>query len=223
MTDDQIAASRFHDVDGVHDWRVVSDGAVVHYPTDSFAASARLVRAVGELDELADHPPAVDVRARGVTFRLVTATAEFMGLTRRDAEVARRISSVAGKLGLTADTAAVQSVLIIPGSSSVADVVPFWQAVLGYDRRADSPEADLVDPQDRNPAFWFEQMDELRQDGGGTIHVAVWVPSEVAEGRVAAALAAGGRLVRDAFAPAWWTLADAAGNEVDVATIQYRD
>ena len=38
---------------------------------------------------------------------------------------------------------------------------------------------------------------------------------------VAAALAAGGRLVRD-HAPMWWTLADAAGNEVDISTVQGR-
>jgi hypothetical protein len=29
-------------------------------------------------------------------------------------------------------------------------------------------------------------------------------------------------MVRDAFAPAWWTLADAAGNEVDIATTKGR-
>jgi 4a-hydroxytetrahydrobiopterin dehydratase len=55
------------------------------------------------------------------------------------------------------------------------------------------------------------------------IHVAVWIPKEGAEARVAAALAAGGHMVRDDFAPAWWTLADAAGNEADVATIANRD
>ncbi len=51
----------------------------------------------------------------------------------------------------------------------------------------------------------------------------IWVPYEQAEARVAAALAAGGRLVRDEFAPAWWTLADAAGNEADIATTMGRD
>jgi 4a-hydroxytetrahydrobiopterin dehydratase len=39
----------------------------------------------------------------------------------------------------------------------------------------------------------------------------------------AAALAAGGRLVSDAYAPAWWTLADPEGNEVDIATWQGRE
>jgi hypothetical protein len=66
-------------------------------------------------------------------------------------------------------------------------------------------------------------MDQARPDGGGAIHVAVWVPYEQAEARIAAALAAGGRMVRDQFAPAWWTLADAAGNEADIATTKSRD
>jgi len=63
---------------------------------------------------------------------------------------------------------------------------------------------------------------EPRADGGA-IHVAVWVPYEQAQARVDAALAAGGRMVRDDFAPSWWTLADAAGNEADVATVKGRD
>ena len=37
------------------------------------------------------------------------------------------------------------------------------------------------------------------------------------EARVAAALLPG-RIVRD-FAPTWWTLADAAGNEADISTV----
>ena len=58
---------------------------------------------------------------------------------------------------------------------------------------------------------------------GAAIHVAIWVPYEQAEARIAAALAAGGRMVRDEFAPSWWTLADAAGNEADIATTKSRD
>jgi len=101
--------------------------------------------------------------------------------------------------------------------------MPFWRAVLGYEPRPDSPDEDLVDPFGRGPAFWFEAMEEPRPDGGGAIHVSIWVPFEQAEARVAAALAAGGRLVRDEFAPAWWTLADAAGNEADIGTTMGRD
>jgi 4a-hydroxytetrahydrobiopterin dehydratase len=117
----------------------------------------------------------------------------------------------------------VQTLLVIPGAPVTAEVLPFWRAVLGYEPRGDSPDADLVDPCARGASFWFESMDEPRPDGGGAIHVAIWVPYEEAEPRIAAALAAGGRMVRDQYAPAWWTLADAAGNEADIATTMSRD
>jgi 4a-hydroxytetrahydrobiopterin dehydratase len=44
-----------------------------------------------------------------------------------------------------------------------------------------------------------------------------------AEARIAAAIVAGGRLVTDQHAPAWCTLADAKGNEADIATWMGRD
>lgn len=64
-------------------------------------------------------------------------------------------------------------------------------------------------------------------DGGATprnrVHVDISVPHDQGEARVAAAIAAGGHLVSDRHAPARWTLADAEGNEVDVATWMGRD
>jgi 4a-hydroxytetrahydrobiopterin dehydratase len=62
-------------------------------------------------------------------------------------------------------------------------------------------------------------MEQLRGDGGGAVHISVWLPPEQAEARIAAALAAGGHVVRDNYAPAWITLADSAGNECDISTI----
>jgi 4a-hydroxytetrahydrobiopterin dehydratase len=144
-------------------------------------------------------------------------------MSTRDIELARQISAVARELGLPADPSEVQSLLVIPGATDTEEVMPFWRAVLGYEPRCDSPDEDLVDPRSRGPSFWFEPMDEPRPDGGGAIHVAIWVPYEQAEARVATALVAGGRVVRDEFAPAWWTLADAAGNEADLATTMGRD
>jgi 4a-hydroxytetrahydrobiopterin dehydratase len=80
-----------------------------------------------------------------------------------------------------------------------------------------------LDPHDRDAAFWFEQMDEPRPDGKGAIHVAVWVPGEQAQARIDETVAAGGRIVHDANAPAWWTLEDPFGNQADVATVGARD
>ena len=220
---DGITARQFRESDGVEDWPVLSEGACTYFRTGSFAAGVRLVQAIGKLAGLDDHSPDVDLRHDGVTVRLITITDDYYGMSQRDVELARQISALAREQGVEADPSAVQTVLIVPGAPNTAEVVPFWRAVLGYEPRGDSPEEDLVDPRDRGPAFWFEAMKEPRPDGGGAIHIAVWVPYEQAEARVAAALAAGGRMVRDQFAPAWWTLADAAGNEADIATTMSRD
>jgi 4a-hydroxytetrahydrobiopterin dehydratase len=193
------------------------------FRTRSLDEGADLARRIAEVDGLEDHQPAIDIRPDSVTVRLVTLTDAYMGMTSGDVELASRISAIARDLGIAADPSRIQSFLVIPGAPDITAVVPFWRAVLGYEPRPDSPDEDLVDPRDHGPAFWFEGMQQPRADGGGAIHVAVWVAPELAEARVAAGLAAGGRLVRDEFAPAWWTLADAAGNEVDVATTEGRD
>ncbi len=220
---DYISIKQFHESEGVEDWRVLGDGACAFFRTRSFAEGARLVQAISDLPGVDDHHPDVDMRHDGVTVRVITLTDDYCGMSRRDVDMARQISAAARELGLFADPSAVQSLLVIPGAPIRAEVMPFWRAVLGYEPRPDSPDEDLVDAHNRGPSFWFEQMDEPRPDGGGSIHVAVWVPYEQAEPRIAAALAAGGRMVRDEFAPSWWTLADASGNEADIATTMGRD
>jgi 4a-hydroxytetrahydrobiopterin dehydratase len=218
-----ITANDFERAEGVGDWRVLGDGAHVSYRTATFTESLRLVAAIGSLPGIDAHPPDLDVRADGVTVRLLSRSNDYYGMSEADVEIARGVAGAARVLGLRPDPSALQSMIVIPGAPDGIEIQPFWRAVLGYEPRADSPDEDLVDPHDRHPGVWLEAMDEPRGDGGGAIHVAVWVPRELAESRVAAALAAGGRLVRDEFAPSWWTLADAAGNEADIATVANRD
>jgi 4a-hydroxytetrahydrobiopterin dehydratase len=220
---DEFTIKDFLAADGVERWRVISDGACAFYRTGSFGESARLVAAIGRIEGIADHPPNIDIRHDGVTVRFLTKDADGYGLSRRDLDLAREVERVATAQGLVADPAAIQSLLVIPGATDRAAIMPFWRAVLGYEPRIDSPDEDLVDPHDRDAAFWFEQMDEPRPDGGGAIHVAVWVPREQAQARIDAAIAAGGRIVRDENAPSWWTLADPAGNEADIATVTGRE
>jgi 4a-hydroxytetrahydrobiopterin dehydratase len=220
---DHISPQQFRESEGVEDWRVLGDGANAYFRTGSLAAGARLVQAISELPGIDDLRPEVDVRHDGVTVRMVAFIEGYGGMLQGHVELARKISGAARKLGFSADPTAVQSLLVIPGAPAIAEVMPFWRAVLGYEPRRDSPAEDLVDPRGRGTPFWFEQMKEPRRDGGGAIHLAIWVPYEQAEARIAAALAAGGRMVRDQFAPSWWTLADAAGNEADIATTKGRD
>lgn len=221
---DRITPKQFRDSEGVEDWRVVgSDGACAYFRTGSLAVAGRLLNAISELPGVDDHRVAIDVRNDGVTVSLITVADDYMGMSQRDVELARQVSAAARALELSAEPSVVQSYLVIPGAPDIKQVMPFWQAVLAYEPRRDSPEEDLVDPRRRGPGLWFEQMEKPRADGLGAIHMVVWVPYEQAETRIAAALAAGGRMIRDDFAPSWWTLADAAGNEVDVATTQGRD
>ena len=59
----------------------------------------------------------------------------------------------------------------------------------------------------------------MPRTGRNRIHVDVAVPHDQAQARADAEVAAGGRVVHGHHAPMWWTLADAEGNEVDVATM----
>jgi 4a-hydroxytetrahydrobiopterin dehydratase len=219
---DGITPKQFYESEGVEDWRVVGDGACTFYRTGSVAASARLVHAISELTGVDDHRPDIDLRHDGVTVRLITYTDDWYGTSKRDVELARRISAVARKLGLRADPSVVQSILFTIDARVSAEVMPFWRAVLGYEYRVDNPKEDLIDPRGRGPSIWFQKTDEPPlQDF--RIHVDVWVPHDRVQARIAAALAAGGRLVTDKYAPAWWTLADAEGNVADVSTTTGRD
>lgn len=146
-------------------------------------------------------------------------THDINGLSERDVDLARQISVAARALDVPADPTAVQTVQVAIDALVGLAVRPFWRAVLGYKEVGDK---DLVDPHGRGPSFWFQQMDALRPQRN-RIHVDISVPHDQAEARIAAALAAGGHLVTDRYAPAWWTLADAEGNEVDVATWMGRD
>ncbi|MFU8870854.1 VOC family protein [Micromonospora sp. SL4-19] len=213
---ERITPTQFHAATGVEDWGVLSDGACTWFRTGSFAAGARLVGAISELPGLDDHRPDVDLRSTGVAVRLVTITPDHYGLTGRDLDLARRISALARELGVPADPSAVQSVQVAVDALVGPGVAAFWRALLGYDHRADNPE-DLVDPNGRGPAFWFQQMDAPRPQRN-RVHIDVWVPYDEAEARIAAAIAAGGRLVNDAYAPSFWVLADPEGNEACLGT-----
>jgi 4a-hydroxytetrahydrobiopterin dehydratase len=219
---DRILSRQFHGAEGAEAWRVLPDGAYAFFRGDSFAASARFVTAIGALVGEGEAPD-IDIRADGVTVLIRAFKGADYGLVQRDLDLARAISTAAREMGLSAEPGAIQSLSIIPGATDRRAIMPFWQGVLGYDPRPISPDEDLVDPHARLAPFWFEQMDEPRADGAGAVHLVVWVPWDQAEARVAAGLATGGRLVRHNVEEKFWTLADPAGNEVDIATTSAPD
>jgi 4a-hydroxytetrahydrobiopterin dehydratase len=118
----------------------------------------------------------------------------------------------------------VQVIEIGIDALDAAAIRPFWRAVLGYvdEPGWSGPWDGLIDPLGQGPPVWFQRMDAPRPQRN-RIHFDVSVPHDEAESRIGAALAAGGTLINDARAPAFWVLADAEGNEACVTTWQGRD
>lgn len=196
---------------GAEDWRVTLTAAV-HYPTNSFNQGVGLLETVAALADDAGLPLLIDLRYPGVTVD--------GGKDQHDAEgfieLARAVQSAARDLGLAADATGVRDFQVGVDALDIPPVKAFWRAALGY---VDDPRPglhDLYDPRRLNPPVFFQQLDEPREQRN-RIHVDLFVPADQAQARVSAAVAAGGRVVFDAEAPAWWTLADPEGNELDIA------
>jgi 4a-hydroxytetrahydrobiopterin dehydratase len=209
---ERITPKQFHDAAGVADWRVLVSVAFAVFRTGDFATGVRLVEAIGRLAEAAGHNPDLNLRSGVLEVRLITK--EHWSLTDLDLTLARQISAAARDLGVRADPDHTRAWEFVLDALDVDKVRRFWCAVLGYQMAGDF---DIGDPDDLYPPVYIQHMDQMRT-GRNRIHIDVAVPHDQAEARVAAALAAGGTLVNDRFAPTWWTLADPEGNEVDLAT-----
>lgn len=214
---ESITPQQFHDAGGVDDWRVLWAVAFAVFRTGDFATGVKLVEEIGRLVEAAGHHPDLNLRSGVLEVRLVTK--ERWSLTDLDLSMARQISAAARALDVRADPDHTRTWEVALDALDVDKVRAFWCAVLGYELAG---ETDIVDPDELYPGIYVQQMDKMRS-GRNRIHIDVGVPHDQAEARVAAALAAGGTLVTDRFAPMHWTLADPEGNEVDLATWVGRD
>ena len=212
MPDKRVTARAFHDAEGVEDWRVLFSGAHAFYRVASFSEGARFVAAIVAVGDAVGHFPDVDLRPEGVTVR--TCSGQYGALSERDVEIARRVSVAARTLRLEPDPSQVQAVSIAVAQDAGSDVGPFWAAALGY--RSLGAHEDVVDRHRRNPDVSFQPLHPPKP-GRGRVHIDVSVPADQAEGRVAAALAAGGRLADDSHVPDWWTLASPDNHGVDIA------
>jgi len=212
-----ITPQQFHDSEGIGDWRVLWNTAYALFRTGDFATGLKLLNRIGELAEALSHHPDVNLRWGVLEVRLIRHSD--WSLTEHDLELARQISEAAKELGVQADPGRTRTWEVALDALDVDKVRAFWCAVLGYENVGDT---DIADPDGLYPPIYVQQMDVMRT-GRNRIHIDVGVPHDQAEARVAAALAAGGTMVRDENAPMWWTLADPEGNEVDLATWIGRD
>ena len=213
-------------------WRYVLGDFRTEVLTASLPLAADVAARAAALPHAEGHLR-MDVREDRLVLTLQTAAVDWV--TPRDVELARRISAVAEEFRLTTQAGtdaggagqagrSVQALEIAIDVLDMAKVRPFWQAVLGYadEPGRDGPPNGLIDPLGQGPAFWFQQMDAPRPQRN-RIHVDVSVPHDAAHQRIQDTLAAGGTLLSDAEAPAFWVLADPEGNEACVCTWQGRD
>jgi 4a-hydroxytetrahydrobiopterin dehydratase len=221
---DLVSAAQFDAEADLDDWRFLLGRIEAVFVAESFGQATAFVAQVAEAADGANHHPDVDLRYPGrVHVALTTHAVD--GLTTADVDLAATISTLAATAGLAAEPVGARLEVAID-ALDIDAVRPFWMAVLGYEewppRVPDGQVWVLVDPRRIGPAFWFQQMDAARPQRN-RIHVDVTVPHDVAEDRVAAAVAAGGRVVSDDRARAFWVLADPEGNEACICTWQDRD
>lgn len=212
----KLTPEEFATLEGVDDWRFAMNSIHATFLLPSFPAAAELTRSIAEAAERAQHHPDIDVRYPG-RVRVVLTTHAAGGLTTADAELAKQISALAAASAATSERHAVEVVEFAIDTLDADRIRPFWKAVLAYDDN----DGALVDPLRIGPPMWFQEMTDPRTERS-RFHVDISVPHDVAEQRVEAAIAAGGRLVTDRFARSWWVLADADGNEACVCTWQDR-
>ncbi len=211
-----VTADEFATLEGLADWRYVLGAIRADFVAPSFPAAAELVVAITDAAERLVHHPDIDVRYPG-RVRVLLTTHTTGGLTTLDVELARDISLLAAAGAARSEPADVQAIELAIDTMNADRIRPFWAAVLGYGVHRGA----LVDPFRSGPSIWFQQMDEPRTQRN-RFHLDVSVPHDVAEQRIAAALAVGGTMVSDRRARAFWILADADGNEACICTWQDR-
>ncbi|MGZ4797178.1 MAG: 4a-hydroxytetrahydrobiopterin dehydratase [Acidimicrobiia bacterium] len=205
LTSEQVAS------EGLPDWRFHLGALHTRLPTKDFATGLRLVNRVGAAAEVMKHHPDLSLRYGQLDVRLQSH--DVVGVTERDIALARRISQLAHEFGITPTPAEVTVLEVALDTPDYKRVKPFWRAVMGYTDHPDAP-AEVRDGTGRLPTLWFQDSgaDEPRQ----RFHLDLHVPSEVAQQRIDAAVAAGGTVVDTASS--FVVLADADGNRVCICS-----
>lgn len=195
--------------EGVGDWGVLHGGATAVFQVDSLGEAVRIADSIAQAPGIAGKGVLLTLTDQHITIRL---TRDLWALESDHIELARAISAAVRKHTAVPDRAAIQEVQLAIAAKPAEVDIGFWRAVLGYAPMAGD---NAVDPLGHGSTVWMQELEEgksLRH----AMHIDVSVAREHVEARLAAAIAAGGRIVDDSHAPSYWTLSDRAGNRVCV-------
>lgn len=199
---------------GLADWRKLARSLHARFLTRDFATGAAFVAAITEAAESANHHP--DVRLSYTRVDLELISHDVGKLTSRDLKMARTISAIAAERGIASDPAGLAELQIALDTAAVGAAGEFWSVLLTGSRKA-LKGVDVVDRTGRLPLLWFQDTDE-HPTPRQRFHLDLWLPPEVADERIEAAVAAGGTVVDTTQAPSFVVLADPEGNRVCVCT-----
>jgi len=206
------------------DWRKLAQGLHARYLVGDFGAAARFVVAVGEAGDAIGHHPRVSIGNGYVDLKLITDKAIYRDgegtehvvewVTQQDVDLARTITEIAADHKVDADPASVSHIELGLDTAQSATIAPVWAALLTGNPEAQghgSPSDEIRDAGGRVPNLWFGDANE--ETSGQRFHIEVYVAPEVAQQRIAAAVAAGGTIVDDSQGPGLTVLADQDGNK----------
>lgn len=214
---EKLSATQVRDA-SLEDWRQILGRLKARYRTGDFRTGLALVNMIGAAAEAAHHHPDIQLTYSDVIVTLVSH--DVGGITSRDIELARQISIEAAELGIRCDVSGLTQIELGLDTARGGQLAPFYAALLGG--RVDNGEP--VDPSGQVPTVWWQEPngDETwalpKQPFEQRWHVDVWVAHDEAERRLQAVLDAGGRLVSDRAAPAYWVVEDADGNRSCICT-----
>jgi 4a-hydroxytetrahydrobiopterin dehydratase len=205
---------------GLVDWRKLAQALHTRYSVPDYIVAAAFVAAVAQAAEAGGHHPEVKL-AHGVIDVSVCTREDGVWVTQNDIDMARRISEIARQSGLQPEPTAVTQIEIALDTAHEDSVAPFWSVLLTGSR--DNKIYDSIfDPTGRVPGLWFQGTEE-HEPPRQRWHFDLWLAPEMADERIAAAVAAGGSIVDDSGAPSFTVLADPDGNRVCVCTSLGRD
>ncbi|GAA1363329.1 VOC family protein [Catellatospora chokoriensis] len=221
---DMLRSEKIAEAD-LSDWRKLAQGLHARYLVGDFGAAVRFVTAVGEAGDVLGHHPRVSIGDGYVDLKLITDDAVYRDgegtehviewVTQQDVDLARRITEIAADHKVDADPASVSMIELGLDTAHSATIAPVWAALLTGNPESQghgSPSDEIRDATGRVPNLWFGDADE-HESTRQRFHVEVYVAPEVAEQRIAAALAAGGTVVDDSNAPSLTVIADQDGNK----------
>jgi len=215
---EKLSATKVRDA-SLADWRQILGRIKARFRTGDFRTGLALVNKIGAAAEAAHHHPDTQLTYSDVIVTL--ASHDVRGITSGDLDLARQISSHAAELGINSDASGLTQLELGLDTALGSQLAPFYAALLG----GTVEDGEQVDPSGQVPTVWWQEPDGddetwalPEQPFEQRWHFDVWVAHDEGERRLQAVLDAGGRLVSDRAAPAYWVVEDVDGNRSCICT-----